>query len=105
LDIEPLVELPEPVAEVVPPVVLPVELPVPAVEPVDDELRVPLTSTRLPTFDAERSDEVPSRTYVDPEPLADPAVPAVLPVVPDVVPPAVELVPDPELDIDAFVKM
>jgi hypothetical protein len=59
----------------------------------------------LPTFDAERSDEVPSRTYVDPEPLADPAVPAVLPVVPDVVPPAVELVPDPELDIDAFVKM
>jgi hypothetical protein len=61
LAIEPLA-LPEPVAEVVPAVVLPVELPAPDVEPVDDELSVPLTSTRLPTFDAERSDEVPSRT-------------------------------------------
>jgi hypothetical protein len=59
-DIEPLVELPEPVADVVPLVVLPVELPAPGVEA--DELSVPVTSTRLPTLVAARSEELPSRT-------------------------------------------
>jgi hypothetical protein len=85
---------------VVPPVV-----PVAPLPDIELELSVPVTSTRLFTFDAERSDELPSRMYVEPMLECELGeVPAVeLPVVP-----AVELVPEVEdepLPVLAFVKM
>ena len=54
--VEPL--LVEPVEPAVPDVA-PV-VPALALPDIDDELSVPVTSTRLPTFDDERSDELPS---------------------------------------------
>jgi hypothetical protein len=102
---------------VVPDVVVPdVEPVVPAALPAvpddgePDELfsSVPVTSTRLPTFDI-KSDELLSSTYVDPMVPRVADVPLVVPEVPAAVDPVVELVPldvEPVLLLEvAFVRM
>jgi hypothetical protein len=106
--IEPLV-VPDVVVPDVEPVV-PAALPAVPDEGEPDELfsSVPVTSTRLPTFEL-KSDEALSSTYVDPMVPRVADVPLVVPEVPAVVDPVVELVPVdaepvPPLEV-AFVRM